>query len=225
MLQLDDPKAAVHLRTHARARKLTLRVSSVDGTVTLTMPPRLPLAEARAFLARQADWLRPRLDAAPTLIPVTSLTHIPFQGEDLPLRPHSGKRAQFAPGVLLLPQGGGAGPALARLLKARARLALAEASARYAAALGRPYGRITLRDPRGRWGSCSSRGDLMYAWRLILAPPAVLDYVAAHEVAHLAEMNHSPEFWAVVARLMPDYATPRDWLRAHGASLHRFDFS
>ena len=124
-----------------------------------------------------------------------------------------------------MPQGAGAGPALARLLKARARLSLAEATVGYATALGRPHGRITLRDPRGRWGSCSARGDVMYSWRLIMAPPVVLDYVAAHEVAHLAEMNHSPAFWAVVARLMPDFATPREWLRAHGSGLQRSDFS
>ena len=79
---------------------------------------------------------------------------------------------------------------------------------------------ITLRDPRSRWGSCSPAGDLMFSWRLVMAPAAVLDYVVAHEVAHLAEMNHSTRFWAVVRRLCPDHAPAREWLRRHGASLH-----
>jgi predicted metal-dependent hydrolase len=86
--------------------------------------------------------------------------------------------------------------------------------------IGRPYSRITLRDTRSRWGSCTADGALMYSWRLAMAPPAVLDYVAAHEVAHLAQMNHSPAFWAVVARLVPGHAAPRRWLKLHGQTLH-----
>ena len=96
---------------------------------------------------------------------------------------------------------------------------------RHAAGLGRSAGRIRLADPRARWGSCTASGDLMFSWRLIMAPVDVLDYVVAHEVAHLAELNHSPRFWAVVRRLCPGYEPARDWLRRHGAELHRHDFS
>jgi predicted metal-dependent hydrolase len=110
------------------------------------------------------------------------------------------------------------------LFRLHARDALAAASDRYAHALGRTYARLSIRDTRSRWGSCSSQGTLMYSWRLIMAPPAVLDYVAAHEVAHLVEMNHQPAFWDVVAGICPDYATHRAWLRTHGDSLHRINF-
>jgi len=109
-------------------------------------------------------------------------------------------------------------------LKEQARGRLVAASERHATALGCDFGRITLRDTRSRWGSCSSRGDLMYSWRLVMAPPEVLDYVAAHEVAHLAEMNHSPAFWALVGQLCPGHRAPRAWLRAHGTLLHRVRF-
>ncbi len=112
----------------------------------------------------------------------------------------------------------------AAFLREAARQRCLAATEVHAARLGQPFGRITLRDTRGRWGSCTAAGDLMFSWRLILAPDAVLDYVAAHEVAHLAEMNHSPRFWAAVARLCPDYAAQRDWLRQHGASLMAYDF-
>ena len=125
---------------------------------------------------------------------------------------------------LLLPRG--AGPASVKaFLRTRARDALVAASDRYAGLIGRQYSRLTLRDTRSRWGSCSSTGALMYSWRLIMAPPEVLDYVAAHEVAHLAQMNHGPAFWALVEELMPDYAPRRAWLRDHGDRLHalRFD--
>ncbi|MEL7205889.1 MAG: SprT family zinc-dependent metalloprotease, partial [Pseudomonadota bacterium] len=116
------------------------------------------------------------------------------------------------------------GTRVATWLKLLARDRLIEASDRYAAELGRPYTRLSLRDTRSRWGSCSAQGRLMYSWRLILAPPEALDYVAAHEVAHLQEMNHSPAFWSIVADLCPDYETQRLWLRHEGTSLHRYRF-
>ena len=116
------------------------------------------------------------------------------------------------------------GPRVAGFLREAARRACLAATERHAAALGARVGRISLRDPRGRWGSCNATGDLMYSWRLALAPAAVLDYVVAHEVAHLVEMNHSPRFWAVVRRLCPGHDVPRAWLRRHGAELHAWDF-
>jgi predicted metal-dependent hydrolase len=114
---------------------------------------------------------------------------------------------------------------LRAFLKIEARNALVPAAEAFAAQLSKPIGRISLRDTRSRWGSCSGAGNLMFSWRLVMAPPAVLHYVAAHEVAHLQEMNHSQVFWDVVARLMPDYRIHRAWLKKHGAKLHRVDFS
>lgn len=123
-----------------------------------------------------------------------------------------------------MPPGRPAGPAVLAALKCLARDRLAEASDRHATAIGRKVGRITLRDTRSRWGSCTSEGNLMYSWRLILAPPEVLDYVAAHEVAHLVHMDHSRAFWAQVERLMPGHKSARDWLRREGTGLHRWRF-
>ena len=137
-----------------------------------------------------------------------------------------GRRVRFEGGRVLVP---GAqdriGARLGRHLKEIARARLAEASDHFAAKLGMPYAAITLRDTRSRWGSCTSQGRLMYSWRLILAPPPVLDYVAAHEVAQLAQMNHSPAFWAEVKRIHGPYKEPRDWLRRQGGDLHRYRFN
>jgi predicted metal-dependent hydrolase len=101
---------------------------------------------------------------------------------------------------------------------------LVQASDHYAAKIGRRVTRVTLRDTRSRWGSCTAEGALMYSWRLIMAPPEVLRYVAAHEVAHLVEMNHSNRFWAVVEGLYPGWQTQRAWLRSHGGALHGLRF-
>jgi predicted metal-dependent hydrolase len=96
--------------------------------------------------------------------------------------------------------------------------------ARHALRAGREAGRLSLRDTRSRWGSCSCRGDIMLSWRLVMAPPAILDYVAAHEAAHLVRMDHSRDFWRLVARLDPGHEAARGWLRREGASLHRWRF-
>ena len=106
-----------------------------------------------------------------------------------------------------------------------ARERLTAACDRHSLALGRRYSGLRLRDTRSRWGSCSSQGALMFSWRLILAPPDVLDYVAAHEVAHLAHMHHGPEFWDAVHGLYGPYARQRGWLRKNGGSLHRYSFT
>lgn len=217
-----NPPVKVGLRRSARARRLSLRVSRIDGRVTLTLPARMPLREGIAFAESRADWLRGHLARVGAAVsPVLGGT-IPFEGRDLPLIAAPVRRAAFRDGALLLPDDPDRVAArVAAFLKTQARDRLAQASDRYAAQLGRTYRRLTLRDVRSRWGSCSSQGDLMYSWRLIMAPPAVLDYVAAHEIAHLQRMDHSPAFWAVVDRLFPDHAVCRRWLRDHGESLHR----
>ena len=109
-------------------------------------------------------------------------------------------------------------------LKALARDHLVEESDKFAARLGMEYARLSLRDTRSRWGSCTQDKALMYSWRLVLAPFDVLSYVAAHEVAHLKFMDHSAQFWDQVGDLYGEYEAPRAWLKAQGASLHRFQF-
>jgi predicted metal-dependent hydrolase len=220
-----NPPVALTLRRSARARRISLRVSGLDGRVTLTLPRGVAEDEALAFARDKAGWLRRQLGKRPEEVPVAVGADIPVEGRMLALAPGRGRAIRQAGDTLLVP-----GPEetvatrLRAWLKTRARERLAAASDRHAAALGRPYARLTLRDTRSRWGSCSAAGGLMYSWRLVMAPPEVLDYVAAHEVAHLAEMNHSPAFWATVARLCPGYAAPRRWLRENGAALHRYRF-
>ncbi|MGA0541004.1 M48 family metallopeptidase [Neotabrizicola sp. VNH66] len=219
------PPVQVHLRRSARARRFSLRVSRLDGRVTLTLPARARESEAMAFLERQEDWLRRTLEGMPETAPagLEFGAVIPVEGRALTVTPGSGRSVKVDGDLLLVP---GSAPAarIAAFLKVLARDRLDRASARYAAQVGRRYTRLTLRDTRSRWGSCAPDGALMYSWRLIMAPPAVLDYVAAHEVAHLVEMNHSAAFWAVVERICPDWRAHRQWLRDEGQSLHRFRF-
>ncbi|WP_106745237.1 M48 family metallopeptidase [Yoonia maritima] len=220
-----NPPIAVSLRRSARAKRLSLRVSRLDGRVTLTMPHRTPDQEGIAFLRVQEPWLRGHLAELSPVSKVTLGGALMVRGQMLPILHADVRRLHITETAVEVPVGAKSiGMVIPKRLKNMARDALVAASDRYSAELGRSYSKLTIRDTRSRWGSCSSAGALMYSWRLIMAPPEVLDYVAAHEVAHLQEMNHAPEFWAVVSHLCPDYKAHRDWLRKNGDQLHRVSF-
>ena len=220
-----DPPIPLILRRSAQAKRISLRISQLDGRVTLTMPKRLAEREAMDFARSKEGWIRKHLEARGEDAAVGIGSEIPLGGNMYPVLAGTGRRVQITPEGIFVP-----GPVervgkrLGAHLKEIARDRLAGASDDYAARLGRSYNRLSLRDTRSRWGSCTSDGGLMYSWRLIMAPPEVLDYVAAHEVAHLAQMNHSQAFWDEVTRIYGDYAVARGWLRRHGSTLHRYKF-
>ena len=219
------PPLEITLRRSAATRRFSLRVSQLDGRVTLSMPSRAREAEAMAFLRAHEGWLRTALAKRPAGQRVGLLSQVPIEGRLFTVQAGSGRSVRIEDDRLLLPgdpqQFGARAQAF---LKVLARDRLAAASDHYAAVLGRSVARVTLRDTRSRWGSCSHAGALMYSWRLIMAPPAVLTYVAAHEVAHMLQMNHSAAFWTVVERLEPGWQAHRRWLHANGPDLHAYDF-
>ncbi|MEL6452871.1 MAG: SprT family zinc-dependent metalloprotease [Pseudomonadota bacterium] len=220
-----EPEIALTLRRSARARRITLRISQLDGRVTLTLPHAVSEREALAFAQQKRRWIEGHLEKQVDSVVVAPGACLPVQGTEVDVRLGAGRAVRLADGILWVP---GAADTTGRrvlgYLKAQARARLAAASDHYAGRLGRAYTGLSTRDTRSRWGSCSSAGRLMYSWRLIMAPPEVLDYVAAHEVAHLSQMNHSPAFWAEVTRIHGPYAAPRQWLRDHGHMLHRYRF-
>ncbi|TVQ54702.1 MAG: M48 family peptidase [Rhodobacteraceae bacterium] len=223
VIRLDDPAVTVLLRRSARARRFTLTVRPGEDAARLTAPAAAPAREARLFLERQAEWLRGAMARAPSIEPVAVGSTLPVEGRPVTIRPAARGPCRIDGDALLAPPTR-VGPAVAAFLKTRARDALAPAAHAAAATLGAPIRSITLRDTRSRWGSCTARGDLSFSWRLAMAPPEVLRYVAVHEAAHLLEMNHGPAFWALVSRLRPGFAAERAWLRREGAALHRYRF-
>jgi len=221
-----SPPVEVTLRRTASARRMSLRVSRLDGRVTLSLPTRARESEAMAFLHAQEDWIRKALVKVVPSDTVGLGAEIPVEGQMLRIVAGTGRSTKIEGDTLLVPgDGAQVGVRVAAYLKHRARDKLALASDTYAHRIGRRYRTLTLRDTRSRWGSCTAEAGLMYSWRLIMAPPQVLDYVAVHEVAHLAEMNHSSRFWAIVADLMPDYQRHRHWLKTQGHALHSYRFS
>lgn len=218
-----NPPIEVTMRRSTRARRLVLRVSRLDGRVTLSVPVHVTERKAAEFANSRDAWLRSALADVPAAAAVGIGARIPFEGRELTIAAGTRMRSVLTDDLLEVPPAR-ASSAVAAFLKTTARDRLADASDRHAATLGVRYCALALRDTRSRWGSCSTDRRLMYSWRLVMAPPEVLDYVAAHEVAHLERMDHSPAFWSIVAGLCPDYAHHRRWLRRHGSDLHRFVF-
>jgi predicted metal-dependent hydrolase len=226
----DGTEIAVPARRSARARRMLLRVDPSRGGPELVLPHGAKLEAAEQFAAENIGWLRARLAHLPKRVRFGDGAVVPILGRDHQIRHRPDQRG----GVWRIddPDGSvelhvaGAAEHLARrvtdFLKAEARRTITPQAKTHAAALGRRVGRVTVRDTSSRWGSCSSRGDLSFSWRLVLAPQPVLDYVVAHEAAHLVEMNHSERFWRLVEELMPDYRRPRQWLKRHGAKLHAY---
>lgn len=229
-LSVDGIPPPVRVRVNRRAKRLSVKVRAPEGTVELILPAQKALPDGVAFLRQQTDWIAKRRARLPALVPFTPGTVIPFRDQPHLLLHEPGGRGVVSHEAL---DGGeaalrvrGAEAHFARRLtdwlKARSREDLSAAADHYANLANLQRGKITIRDTRGQWGSCSARGGLSFSWRLVLAPPTVAAYVAAHEVAHLKQRNHSPDFWALVATLCPDYQIQRRWLNDHGSALHRY---
>ena len=190
-IAFDRAVYPVRVRRHPQARRYTLRIQTATREVVLTMPPRGSMREARAFAERHGGWIAARLGRLPVAVPFCSGVVIPLRGVDHRIEHRRGARGTVwresgANGMPLLCVAGDAphvGRRVADHLKREAKRDLEVATRRYAQVLGVGVRRVSVRDQSSRWGSCSTTGVLSYSWRLILAPPFVLDYLAAHEVA------------------------------------------
>jgi predicted metal-dependent hydrolase len=236
------------LRRSTRARRFSLQVSEARRGAILTMPVYSSFADADEFLSRHLDWLKERVAGLSEPVPFTHGAIIPLRGyahmlrfagsvrrrgvvwveaaEDTKVAPAWPQGARVPrrrlPRLTVAGEPEHAPRRLLDWLKRQAHQDLFTRVSVHARRLDLTPARIFVRDQTTRWGSCSTTGALSFSWRLVLAPPFVLDYLAAHEVAHLAHMNHGPRFWAVVERIMPRHEEARAWLRKHGASLHRY---
>lgn len=225
VLDLDGIAVPLQVRRHPRARRVTLRLAPGEAGVVIVLPPGVGSEEGLRLARAHAGWIRSRLDARLPAVPFADGAVVPVAGEALTLRLVAGERRGARREGSTLVVGGDAAGASARVhawLKATARRAILDQVTRRAALLPRPPAAVTLRDTRSRWGSCSPQGRLSFSWRLILAPPFVLDYVVAHELAHLRHHGHGPAFWAAVDDLGVDAAGGRAWLRRHGGALFRY---
>jgi predicted metal-dependent hydrolase len=225
-------------RSHPKARHIRISISAV-GEVLLTIPQRATKAEARAFLVSRLDWVQEQLATLKSQAPRATTWALRWNGEDvLPLRgvelPLLWSRASVAriqvrlgaDKIEVFAANESTAAQRLRVLKLtlmrEARLEAEDLLNFEAHRLGLQWRSLRVGDPKSQWGSCTREGDISLSWRLLLAPPAVFRYVVIHELCHLPHPDHSPRFWALVARQMPDSLNHRDWLKRHGAGLHRW---
>jgi predicted metal-dependent hydrolase len=223
--------APVEVRRHPGARRLTLRVSRTRRAVIVTLPVQCDIDEAGSFITRNIAWVREHLDRLPPAVPFRDGVFIPLRGEahrvvfagPAKARKPVERRAKTPyPELHVHGRIEHAPRRLKDWLAQEAQRDLEQRVVFHAKRLGVAPKRIAVRDQTSRWGSCSTTGVLSFSWRLIMAPTEILDYVAAHEVAHLREMNHGARFWALVAKTMPNLDEARRWLQIYGMDLHRY---
>ena len=233
MVRIEGENIPLKVNWHARARRFILRLDAVSGGARLTLPTHANLDDAISFLKRHERWLvKERALLQMAQAGGNDGGTIPLRGEMHEIVAlNTGQRrvwvdgdtgGEASPQLLISGPAETATSRMVRWLKAQARSDLEAAVAHHAARLDVTPVSLAVRDQRSRWGSCSSTGTLSFSWRLVMAPPPVLDYVAAHETAHLRELNHSPRFWELVETTYGDTARPRSWLRANGQGLHRY---
>jgi predicted metal-dependent hydrolase len=228
-LEIDGDILPLILKRHRRARRMILRLDRRGTAIVLTMPYRATRKSALEFARTQARWIRSRLESELQHIPFAEGSIIPLRGRAHAIRLKEGRRGTVrvaaptgeAPGLIEV---AGESAHLARRLtdwlKAECKKDVVAASLAYAKAMDVTVRKVSVRDQASRWGSCSASGQLSFSWRLILAPGFVLDYVTAHEVAHLVHMNHGAKFWALVAKHCEDFQMARSWIRCFGKELH-----
>jgi hypothetical protein len=218
-----DSDHRVSIRVSPRARRIALRIDAAERKVELVLPPGVPTSHGLRFLAAKQGWIAARLAALPQPVRFVEGVIIPVLGIPYHIRREDDSAA---PAVAIRDgeiRVRGDPAHLERRVRdhlvAVARAEFADRARPLAARIGHKLARVGVRDTKSRWGSCSGRGNLSFSWRLIFAPEPVLDYVVAHEVAHLAEMNHGPRFWRLVETLSPDSAAARAWLKRHRSRL------
>lgn len=222
---LDGRRVPVRVTINPRARSISIRIDAAKREAVAVSPSKRQVSRTLAFAAERAGWIAQQLARLPAAAPFEPGGRAPFRGALLTLVAERGRAAPRVEGdalIVPIPDGADFQARVRRFFQAEARKALAERVAAHAVTLGVQPTRVTIKDTKSRWGSCSSSGALAFSWRIIFAPDSVIDYLAAHEVAHLREMNHGPRFWACVKACDPDYAAARTWLHRHGADLHRY---
>lgn len=224
-LKVGEEVLPLVIKRHNSAKRICLRYNPTQHAISLTLPRHTRVSVGLDFLITKSQWLIDTLEEMPSKKQIKPGVVIPILGRRIRIKHDARMRGWLLSDDMLL-LSGDRDQFPERATYALKKIAAGEISALahdYAAQIGKRIARISVRDTRSRWGSCSSTGNLNFSWRLVFAPREVMEYVVAHEVAHLRHMNHSQNFWNLVECLCPDYEVAKEWLRLHGKHLYRFN--
>ncbi|NCP62673.1 MAG: M48 family metallopeptidase [Alphaproteobacteria bacterium] len=224
--RLNDQNISVRLSRNKRSKRMSLRFDSIKNVLNLTAPPRVSQKQMLGFLERTEGWILKQVSRAITSVPfeknaVISVLDIDYKIKHqslygrLDVKMQDGSITVYGPEERI-------NMMVTIFLKRHAKSELERYCEQYAVAIGMAVNKVTIRDTKSRWGSCSEEGNISLCWRLLLAPKSVAAYVCAHEVAHLKEMNHSPTFWKIVEDLHPEYKDSKAWLKKNGRELFKY---
>ena len=229
-LQVGSRTVALNVVRSARANRLTLRIGRNGDAAKITAPNHVRETEIMQFISRHMGWLGEKLEAYPTRPNLRAGVKVPIKGvaHKIVHRPGRGTNtiyvAEAGPEIHIHGQEAAIARRVADHLKKEAKAIIEPMALKLSADTGRRVKSIKFKDTTSRWGSCSSDGNLSFSWRIMMAPPKVIAYLVAHEVAHLTEMNHGPKFWALCGKLCPDSDACRSWLKRNGAKLQSIGF-
>lgn len=218
----------VKLRRDKRAKRMALRLDPANRCVHFVLPSHASSVKAQAFIDSHRQWVMDRIEELPEFIPFEHGSVIPVLGRDVEIVVvRSDKRKsthiELQDHVLYVETNlEDYEPRIKRFLKKVAREYLTDILEEKTAKIDRAAKKIQIRDTKSRWGSCSTEGGISLSWRLIFAPLSAMDYVVAHEAAHLIHMNHSKQFWSLCEKLSLSYDEGKKWMREHGYTLHSF---
>lgn len=221
----DGDTTLLRVRRSARARRVSLHMVPGRQQAELVIPHRASMKAGLRFARDQAGWIAQRLSRVPAPVPFEDGATIPHLDRDLTIVHSEGRLRHIGrdgDALHITAAAKDVTRLVTNWLRSEAKREFSIRAEEKAGQLGQSFGRVTVRDTRSRWGSCSARGNLSFSWRLIMAPEIVVDYMAAHEVAHLVEMNHSPRFWKLVDDIALDVKRGQSWLSRNGAGLHRY---
>ena len=227
VMEIEGQNIKLSFKRNARCKRMIMRVAK-DGTgLTMTLPKRTTQAEALRFAHASKAWVLKNISNRMPALAFESGVAVPFRGEIYTIACPGGKRGLvqldlIAKTIIVPGDPAHINRRLTDWFKQQALKDLLLASEHYANAMNVEFSALTVRDQSSRWGSCSAARALSYSWRLVLAPRYVLDYVAAHEVAHIQEMNHGPRFWRLVLTHCKNAKEARNWLKHQARDLHRY---
>lgn len=232
---LSDRTLPLHISANTRATRLTLRIATGGKAVRVTTPPATPRAEVERFIERYKGWIEVRIAKLPApssgqmlkagaQIPILGVAHLIVHVAARGLTEIKTFDDGQQPQLIVYGDSQHLPRRICDFLKKQAENTIAPLVANYANEVGRKPIILRYKDTKSRWGSCSYDGQLSFSWRIIMAPQGVVEYLVAHEVSHLIEMNHGPKFWALCAKLCPKYKQYQAWLKRNGQALHAIDF-
>ena len=222
-IKLQNRSYQINIKKDKRAKRIILKVSNIDGNISITLPKYESEKKGLKFLLKNQEWVLKQLNSFPKKVPFKNLSEIPYMGKMHKII-HLSKSGNliyiYKNQIIFFGKKENLSKNIKSWLYGKAKneiIKLANSNVSY---LGKKYNKIYIKDLKSSWGICGPSGNISFSWRLILAPKHVMEYIVVHELCHLVEFNHGKEFWQLVTAIFPQRDLSQNWLKINGVKLH-----